>query len=446
MMIPLFCISYISLFVITAFMALRESSRQQYPLVFFSGLWCIVGFVANLGLYEYYAPSVEVNLMMLAGIVIFNLTYALLNNRKTSDLICKNQHGLISGLTSINTYRIGLITIINCLCLLYLLPTLSSAMTYVLTGQFTSLRSSIFNLEFTTTAQNALRSYVITPVFTATLIMGIVGLFYRTRHAPGVLALGIVGSLAVTLIEASRIMLVKMILITLITSVVMFRKKIKKISKRAKVLLCLASICSIAFCVYITSDRSSDGDIVKVLFTYFFSGPAYLSQLLNAHNTQFVIFKDFLLGGATCGGLLNLVLLALTFLGFPVKDTTYIVGSVLTSGNLPVSPSESINAMCTCYFDFIVDWGMAGVIIGPALLASVTFFLTRCSIFKPSLKSTSLLIFWIYILIRTPFALDTINPAFTITVMSIIVFVNYDNALQSDKHFDIQKAGKLHNE
>lgn len=444
-MIPLFLISYISLLIITVLMALRESSNPQYPLIFFSGIWCIVGFVANLGLYEYYFPSIEVNLMMLSGIVVFNLIYALLNNCRLPVFSCGNESKSAISLSPVNEYRISLIIVINSLCLLYILPTLASAMTYVLAGQFTALRSSIFNLEFTTTAQNALRSYIITPVFTATLILGIVGLFYRTKHAPLVLAMGIVGSLAVTLVEASRIMLVKTILITLITSAVLFRGEIKKLSKRAKLILFIVSISFIAFCVYITSDRSSDGDIVKVFFTYFFSGPAYLSQLLNAHNTQFVVLKDFLFGGATFGGFFNLILLALTFLGFPVKDTTYIVGSVLTSGNLPVSPTESINAMCTCYFDFIVDWGMAGVIIGPALLASVTFSLARYSVCKPSLKSVSLLIFWIYILIRTPFALDTINPAFTITILSIIAFVYCGSSPQPGNDFEMQKAGKLHN-
>ena len=439
----LFCISYVSLFVISLLMALHESGDPQYPIIFFSGLWCAVGFVANLGIYGYYAPSIEANLMIIAGIAIFDCTYALLNNQRSALSLFKNRCKPVDHLVSTGGYRIGLVISINIICILYLLPTLSSAMTYVFAGQFTALRSSVFNLVFTTTAQNALRSYVITPIFTATLILGIVGLFFRMKYASWALAMGLFGSLVVTLVEASRIMLVKTILIILIASAVLFKKEIIKLSSKAKLMLLLVSIGFVAFCIYITSDRSSDGDIVKVFYTYFFSGPAYLSKLLSVQGTQFTVFKDFLFGGATFGGFFNLILLALAYLGFPVKDTTYIVGSVLTSGNLPVSPTESINAMCTCFFDFIVDWGIAGVVIGPALLALVTFYIARFSVYKPSLKSVSLHIFWLYILFRTPFALDTINPAFVITVLSILIFVERDGPLRHKCRLHIQKAGKL---
>ena len=426
-------------------MAFRKPCNRSYPLLFFSGLWSIIGLISNLGLYEYYAPSVEVNLIIFVGIVIFNCTYSHLNSRNHSSYNCLSGHNLSIDLASSSVYRVGLIVAVNCACVLYLLPTLASAMSYVLAGQFTALRSSIFNLEFTTTAQNAIRAYIITPIFTATLLLGIVGLITRIKHASLVLVLGIIGCLVITLVEASRIMLVKTILITLISSAVLFSEGIKQLTKKSKILLILVSIIFIAFCIFITSDRSSDGDIVKVFFTYFFSGPTYLSQLLKNHNQQFILFQDFLFGGATFGGLFNLLLLALSFLGLPVKDTTYIVGSVLTSGNLSVSPTESINAMCTCFFDFIVDWGVAGVIIGPALLALVTSYFANRSAFSPSLKSTALLIFWLYILIRTPFALDTINPAFVITILSIVGFVDCSNTPHSSDYL-MSKAKRLRNE
>lgn len=47
--------------------------------------------------------------------------------------------------------------------------------------------------------------------------------------------------------------------------------------------------------------RSPDMSIIKTFYMYYFSGPIYLTKIINANSTVFSINKQFLYGSATFG-------------------------------------------------------------------------------------------------------------------------------------------------
>lgn len=417
-MTVLFITIYVTLFILTAALGANRRGLAFAPQMWFSGLWCIVGILSNLGIYDFYKPSLFVNLTIIAGIVLFDIASFLLINMQARDLrkIVPDVLGSRLNLTAIY--------IVNAACLLFLLPTLFVSLSYIAAGDFTALRTAIFANEFTSTLQNAVRSYLINPIVTATVLVGLVSFFLGKEKGAQVLVVGLIGCFAITMAEASRVMLTKTVTFLIIAAIVAFKKGgIRvKLNLRSKLFIFFALVASVGFCLVITNDRSADGDFLKVFYTYYFAGPSYLTQLLACENSAFTVFEDFLLGGASFGGFVNIPIMVLTYLGFGVKDTTFVVGSVLTSGNLAVSPTMSLNSMCTCFFDFFVDWGYLGIVVGPILLAVFTALIVNSYSKKRTVAQLALLVFWFYILTRTPFALDTINPAFVITMVCIFVF------------------------
>lgn len=414
----LFLIAYISLFILNIVLCLDKKRAFFAPQMWFSGLWCIVGILSNLEIYSLYKPSSFVNITIITGIVVFDIVSMALIEHDARDISAIAPDVLNSKLD------VPLIAAINLACIVILVPTLLISISYVMKGDFTALRTAIFSNEFTSTFQNAVRSYLINPIVTATVLVGLTSLFFGKERSALVFLMGLTGCFAITLAEASRVMLIKTLTFLLIAVVVAPKRGISRIkyTRKEKLLTVLAIAILVSASLAISKDRSIDRNYLKSLYTYYFAGPSYLTQLLANGNPSFTLFRDYLLGGASFGGIINIPLMILMYLGFGVKDTTYIVGSVLTSGNLPISPSLTLNAMCTCFFDFFVDWGYMGMFMGPALLGGITALLINSYARAKTIARFSLLVFWFYILTRTVFALDTINPGFIITIMCIVLF------------------------
>ena len=65
----LFVFVFMALFVVVQLCANRKFGIWFNPITFFCSLWAVTAAISNLGLYGYFTPSIEVNFIMLAGIL-----------------------------------------------------------------------------------------------------------------------------------------------------------------------------------------------------------------------------------------------------------------------------------------------------------------------------------------------------------------------------------------
>jgi hypothetical protein len=138
---------------------------------------------------------------------------------------------------------------------------------------------------------------------------------------------------------------------------------------------------------------------------------------------QYGGFGELLYGSATFGFITNFISWALIFITGRSQGSLYLLGSVITNVYYAVAPTVSLNAMYTCFYTFWIDWGYLGLIIGPVLLAFFSGYLFKRVYLVGDYRTCVIYVFWLYILMRTVFKLDTIGVDITIVFLCMCLFV-----------------------
>ena len=129
-----------------------------------------------------------------------------------------------------------------------------------------------------------------------------------------------------------------------------------------------------------------------------------------------------LYGAATFGFLTNLISIPLIALTGVRQGSLYILGSVITNHQYWVGNGIYLNAMCTVYYPFIVDWGYIGPFIGPFILAAITFLITKRAYQKITVETASLYIYILYVLFRTVFKWELLNIDLSVIYITMRLF------------------------
>lgn len=404
-----FLLGYIVTFLITTILNKLSFATNKNPATLFCCLWCVVGFVSNLGIHEYYPPSDIVNVTIITGIITYSLFTMLFFNRFPKDNFSKL---LIVG----NDYvSVGLIVLTNIACLVFEYPLLVRSMQLI----------SIYGMAYTR-AFNAgvygsvLRAQIsevfIKPIFTAITIITIIKSFDRDyKHKKLLIILTIADNVVLTIITAGRAPIVNAVFYLLITLVLVRGSRILNIIKKDKrkiVYLFLAAALIVVFSSMRIGNAIGIKEILDSIYVYYFSGPSYFSRLLE-NVTEYGIGGKLLFGQATFGFIINwgIVLLDPLF-GGRLETSLNILGSTITSRQLLVGTHTLLNSMCTVFYDFIVDWGYCGIVLGPICLSLITSIIYKRYFKRPVLLNLVILIFFINVLIRTVFKWDMINTDF----------------------------------
>lgn len=407
--------------------ALLLLSKRRYqslrnPVTIFGVAWMIVAAGANLRLFDYYEVSPYVNLILIVGAIVFSFAIMAFN---------VGERGLFLRATDLagsEDIRYGVVLCANIVCFAIMIPLVGNALQYISSGGWDVLRMVNYSdarADYMNTIQTYLLEYVVTPCRMATLILGIWMTFAKVKHSGEVLLLAIINSLLYCVVTAGRGPILWIVIFFILVMIIdyspgRYAQYFKRFFKARYIVLFGMLIVLI---LLITGDRSNQGDTLgSVIYQYYFSGPVFLTQLLEQDFPGFMIDEDFMLGWATFGFLLNIPLTIGLVLGLDTYTSVYWVGSYLTSGNLPISPELSSNAMCTCYYDFLLDWGTAGAVIGPLLLAFATAMIVHCTFKSRTFFWASIMVYWIQILLRTGFRWDPVDIAFSITIFFLLIF------------------------
>ena len=225
------------------------------------------------------------------------------------------------------------------------------------------------------TRELLLFQWIVTPIFHVAFIVFAYNLS-RLRLDLAALLLSIVGMIVIVLVSGGR-NAVFVFLVICIMGVLCSedRKSIWSIIEKLPRIFKIAVVVAVIALIYITQERSlsDDAGILENVFFYFAGAIRYLDYIL-AHPSIFSIGNEPFFGRCVFGFLANPIdLICSVVFGYDYQGTDSII-SEAAALYIPFSKELSGNALCTCIYPFIRDFGALGIFIGPALYGILASF------------------------------------------------------------------------
>lgn len=417
----LFIILYIVL-LISSFLLEKKIYKCHYtPLTFFVCIWCVVGIVANLGLYDYYLPSTLVNVVILISNICVMIIFIIFTANRAS-LIRKIRFNIVK-----IDYSLDVLIVMEILWFILIFPKLKSSFSILKNYNMAMLRGAeIYNISDISGMTSTLIEVFVKSGYTVISIIAIVSIFSNvTSKKRNILWIANIFNITVfTIATAGRVMIVNSLFYFIITVVIYKGSSIKSFIVKEKKKMIPLVLLVIAL-LYMQEQRSEDMGVLETFYMYYFSGPSFLTQLLEANKNLFSINNDFMFGSATFGFLTNIFSYILIFLTGIPQGSLYKIGSVLTNKNLLIGANTELNAMCTCFYNFMLDWGYIGILIGACfIVVAAVYFYFNAAKSNSSYANICILVFFINVLIRTIFKWDLLSTDLIMIILYLKVF-NY---------------------
>ena len=411
----LYIIVYFTLLAFALFLEKAKYGVHITPITFFVALWCIVGIFANSGLLGYYLPSALVNLCIISGNIII-LTMWMLVTRTSKDMISAIREEVEDF-----DFSVTVLLLIEIALVIMILPSFRRSINILRNYSFIVLRSAgLYGVAEDGGYSDQLMSIFVRPGFTLISLMTVLSFFnpIEKKKKKLLVVLTVFNLIIYTLTTAGRILVVNTGIYVVIAAMIYSKGRIFRFLKERKNIL-IPLLVLIITVLYLQNLRSPDSSVLKTIYVYYCSGPSFLTQLLEVNSGKFAINHDFMFGAATFGFITNIVSYALIYITGKPQGSLYMLGSVLTNNNLRVGEHNSVNAMCTCYYDFLLDWGYAGIVIGPIVVGTIFYFVYKQAAKKHTWGSMCVLIYIMNIMIRTVFKWDLVSTEFTFVCIYI---------------------------
>lgn len=391
---------YIIFFILIYFVEKKLYQSHISPLTFYCLLWCIIGIGANLAFFDYDKPSLLVNITIIASIAIVFVFFIIMNKNISFQLLGNLIIEFILNKT--------LFFLLEVILIFVSIPKFRNSFQILLTNGFTILRGAeIIGVGKDVGIYNEIVELIVKPWFYCVDLIAIISLFNKFSKIDKkfLWILNIFNIVYFVIMTAGRAFLVNTIFYYLITLLIYRRKNLYAFIKKEKVKLLLFILIIIGLLI-MQNLRSPDMTIIKTFYIYYFSGPIYLSKIINVNSTVFSINKQFLYGSATFGFITSLFSYMAILISHTPQGAGYLISSKLTSSNVLIGKNIKINSMCTSSYIFLLDWGYFGIIVGPLVISVFSYIIYNRAIKKPTLANIAILVFFINVLIRTVFKWD----------------------------------------
>lgn len=352
--------------------AARIYGRIYNPVTLYGLPWLICSLLAATGLFGIYQPAESTLLIIsisIAGFAIGALASKELFEKASSG---KPGNGVVCRTMVAPAFSMTAMTVIcvaaSGLSLLYL----SRTVPLLMAGQgFEYIKFQYSNVEGATlfsTSELLLFQWLVVPIYYVAFIVFSYDLSRMILNKRALL-FSIVGMVVVILVSGGRN---SVFVFLVICAMGLFcSKERKSIWARLRDLppvVKIAAAVAVLVLIYITQERSlsEDAGVLENVFFYFAGPIRYLDYIL-AHPGVFSIGDELFYGRGLFGFLINPIdLVCSVALGYDYQGTDSLI-SASASLYVPFSDELSGNALCTCIYPFIRDFGVAGVFVGPAI-------------------------------------------------------------------------------
>lgn len=389
------------------------------PISVFGILWCLVGIGANAALYDYYKPSTIVNFIIIIGCIVSFIVYGFSMHGYNKAFFI-NEIQIDDGYVNIKR-----VVIINCIGIAVLVPYAIQSLKMIISGGFAYLRAEgVFGGGF----YAVLNDSIIRPLFTATTILAIVYSFSNSKKKEKVLLLviSVIANVEQVILSAGRASLVNFFFYLLIAIVLFYGHSVRSILYKGRKYIFLGVIVAVIV-LKITTKRNmsqSENLILYNTYVYYFSGPAYLSQLIQ-NVTEYGPGGTLLYGAASFGFITNIWADIMIFFTGKSQGSLYLLGSLISNKQYRIGAHTSINAMYTCFYPFYIDYGWLGIVFCPIFIGIASAIFTKRLYKNKNIFNISIYIYWMYVMIRTVFKWDLVNIDLVVVLASIYFFTKH---------------------
>lgn len=377
------------------FIACRIYGRLLNPCFMMNLIWCVCSTGAVLGLFSFNKPSLKTYIYIFAFLLIysvssllFRIMFAKRARKAPSDQIYHNMERLRDKGSFDVDVNVKLFAVILLFFILCLLPAILKAFSYFSSGDLKTLRalflydSQVFLGRFMSYFYN----YVIRPYIIFLCILASYAIAKNFRQKWGLLVLAITGVSIHMFISAGRMLVFELGCYILI-AILLYRAKEKdiiakfhfgalqvKITKRIGLIL-FVSVPLIFAIIFISSLRSyTEYGIIGTFWQYAIGPMSYLDLIVNKPEMFGISTNTFLFGKATFGPLTGFFDTLLSVLvGTDYQGADYLVNQYVERFYY-IAPGVRLNATATILYPFLRDWGIAGLFIGPCIIALLVEF------------------------------------------------------------------------
>ena len=366
--------------VASSIISYRIYNRFFNPIILFCMPLTICACLACSGFYGIYRPSEIALSYIVIAISSFTLGVALVSRvNKKNLIVCPVS--LINNFSSVDIVQKWLFTALLSLATLSCIPYLIKTLPILMESGLVTLKFEYANgigATLFTTRELLFFNWIILPIFNLAFLVFGYSLSQLKINVPALL-FSILGITITICISGGRNQLfVFLVLVCMSVLMSPFYKSIGKYVRELPNIIKFVAVIGVFVLIYITQKRSlsSETSVLGNVFFYFAGAITYFSQILE--NPQIFDLDGNLLYGTALFGFITNPIEILTALisGGNVRGSENII-STSASIYLNFSDSLSGNALCTCLYPFMRDFGLFGVFLGPLAYGAGSAFVWK---------------------------------------------------------------------
>lgn len=398
--------------------------RLFTPCFLMNLIWCVCTTCATFGFFSFRRPTEKTYVYVLIFLIaysIFSLLYRslLIKFGKRRHLTSRSGYAKfgqpLNGTVEINVkLYTKILLVIALIFMLMLLPTILRSLEYYLTGDLFSLRNQVLfdNQGYTGRFLSFFYNYIIRSYISYLNIIAAYALSHGYRNNWKFLMLALVGSSVHMILTSGRMLIFELgcyIVIALLLykpknsdAIARFRfgKLHGRLTKRGAFAVVMAIIIATG-AVYVTSYRSiSRLGILGTFWQYSIGSMCYFDLIVSDPVKFGIKTGSYLFGQATFGPIFGFIAtLKSTFFGADYQGPDVLL-NMFDQAYYSIAPGVKMNATSTIIYPFLRDWGVMGLVIGPAVIAFlVEFVYHKAEIYENSITWNFLLISMYYMIL-----------------------------------------------
>ena len=418
-MIFMYLALYTALLIITVYVGIKTYRELVNPISIWASLWSAIGILSNLAFYGYNKPLNYVNAVITIGIIVHTLFCVYYHDKCWTR---RDRGPLHMDEISVNL-DMRMFLLINIAAICFEIPFLIRSLIILVQNNFDMayLRAAMTNAENGVISGgliSIIRDSGVRNVFTMSALYASFLIFTKQagRDNRKVIVIAIAEMLIYCCSNAARAYAVNFIFyLLLVLFLCNSRNILEVLRKNLKLVLLFVLLVAVILGVQLL--RSPEMPILKTFYVYYCSGPAYLSELLKDPYVVVQVDEDFRYGTATFGFLANFYYYIKTALTGINDSTVKLLSSVITTRQYKVGDHAYINAMCTGFYAFLVDWGTLGAIIGPLVTGWFSSHYYKRMKQRRTIGQVVICVYVFYCMIRTVFKWDLLYIDFIVLLV-----------------------------
>lgn len=361
--------------LVLIFLSTKIYSFIINPVSLYCVMWLGFTFFACQGFWGIYKPSLETIGFILIGTMCFSLVSMftfLLNKEK------KKFHLEPEPIETDKKY--SLLVIINIMAIVWLIPFVLKTVPMLMNGEWAIVRmyyleANTINVVFNT-RQALVCQWIVFPIFYVTTIISAY-LVSQKKTNIYLALISLSGIILIVLATAGRNALFKFLLFYIL-AYLMNSARIKEVIEKIKsinLFTKLIILLGILAIIFISSKRSLSDDTSALQNAfYYFTGPiVYLNYIID-NPGLYALNENLMFGRATFGFITTPIEIGYSMLfGYDYAGADNIITSYVGQ-YISFSPVIKGNAVSTAMYPFMKDFGVLGIILGPAIYAWIVNF------------------------------------------------------------------------